>query len=300
LSEAFDAVVERVADPISDPAMLPTYLLGREARRHVKVVLTGEGADELFGGYPTYLGHRLAGLLRYLPASLGAVRMLARRLPASRRNLTLEYLARRFAEHADKPWPQRHRLWFATGAADHVSVDNGARGGPFDHLDLDAADASLGQLLRLDYATYLRDDLLTKLDRATMLSAVEPRAPYLDHTLTRFAWTLPRRQLVRGLTTKWLLKRAARPHVPQRFTARRKRGLSVPIAEWLDRGLRCEVDRLLCPERLRRQELVDPQGVRQLLAEHRSGAANHARPLWTLVYLQRWLEAWCPARAMVS
>jgi asparagine synthase (glutamine-hydrolysing) len=149
----------------------------------------------------------------------------------------------------------------------------------------------------LDYRTYLPDDLLMKIDRATMLNALESRAPYLDRALTEFAFALPLRCKVRGLTTKWLLKRVALRYLPRSIVTRRKRGLSVPIASWIDGGLRSEVDRLLDGDRLARQGIVEPQRVARLLAEHRSRRANHARPLWTLIVLQYWLERWAPERA---
>lgn len=155
----------------------------------------------------------------------------------------------------------------------------------------------LNGAMLLDYHTYLPDDLLTKNDRATMLHSLEARAPFLDRDLSAFALALPEEQKVRRLTTKWLLKKAAREWLPERAIHRRKRGLSVPVASWLDHGLRSEVDRVLGAERLARQELFDPQPVRQLLAEHRAGQANHARPIWALVVFQYWLERWVPERA---
>ncbi|HEY0371566.1 MAG TPA: asparagine synthase C-terminal domain-containing protein, partial [Thermoanaerobaculia bacterium] len=129
-------------------------------------------------------------------------------------------------------------------------------------------------------------------DRATMLSSVEARAPYLDRDVTAFALSLPPELRVRRLTTKWVLKKAAEKWLPRDVIYRRKRGLSVPVANWINRGLRAEVDRLLAPERLRKQDLVDAQQVGELLAEHRANRANHAKPLWAIVMLQYWLENW--------
>jgi len=144
----------------------------------------------------------------------------------------------------------------------------------------------------LDYRSYLRDNLLVKVDRATMLSSVEARAPFLDRDVTRFALSLPANYRVRGTTTKWLLKKAAEAWLPDDVIYRRKRGLSVPIASWINHGLRGEVDRLLSSERLRGDGIVNEKYVSGLLAEHRAGRANHAKPLWALVMLQYWLETW--------
>ena len=144
----------------------------------------------------------------------------------------------------------------------------------------------------LDYRSYLRDNLLVKVDRATMLSSVEARAPFLDRDVTRFALSLPADLRVRRLTTKWVLKKAAEAWLPKDVIYRRKRGLSVPIANWINHGLRNEVDRLLSPQRLRGDGILNEEFVANMLAEHRGGRANHAKPLWALVMLQYWLETW--------
>ncbi len=298
LAEALGKVVEGLAEPVADPAILPTYLLAREARKHVTVVLSGEGADELFGGYPTYLGHKLVPYLLALP---GPLRRLLRSavglLPASHDKVTLEFLLKRFLTSAHRPLVERHLAWFGTGAGVSLAA-NGDSGAAAVARSLAApARGGTGGAMLLDYLTYLPDDLLTKNDRATMMSSLEARAPFLDHDLSAFALALPERFKVRGVTTKWLLKQAASQWLPKQAIHRRKRGLSVPVASWIDRGLRSEVDRLLATERLERQDLLAPEPVRRLLAEHRAGKANHARAIWPLVVFQYWLERWVPERA---
>jgi asparagine synthase (glutamine-hydrolysing) len=276
LLEALRNVTTRIAEPLADPAILPTFLLARAARQHVKVILSGEGADELFGGYPTYLGHKIAPRYDALPAfARKALRKFAFALPASGKKVTFEYLLKRFVSDAERPWVERHLRWFGTGLGDYS-------------MQVPQSDALSGAML-LDYRSYLRDNLLVKVDRATMLSSVEARAPYLDRDVTAFALSLPTELRVHGLTTKWVLKKAAEKWVPHDVIYRRKRGLSVPIASWINRGLRAEVDRLLAPERLREHGLPD---VAALLAEHRAGRANHAKPLWAVVMLEYWMENW--------
>jgi len=280
LTEALRNVTTRVAEPLADPAILPTFLLARTAREHVKVILSGEGADELFGGYPTYLGHRIAPMYDALPSfARNALRRLAYAIPPTGKKVTLEYLLKKFVTDAEKPWVERHLAWFGTGLqapAYPAATDR---------------DALTGAML-LDYQSYLRDNLLVKVDRATMLSSVEARAPYLDRFVTAFALSLPPKLRVRGLTTKWILKKAAEKWIPREVIYRRKRGLSVPIAGWINGGLRAEVDRLLDPARLRLQGIVNERQIAQLLAEHRSGQANHAKPLWAVIVLQYWLDNW--------
>ena len=292
LLEALHHVTNGVAEPIADAAVLPTFLLAREARKHVKVILSGEGADELFGGYPTYLGHKIAPKYDALPAFLRrAVRGAIAKLPSSGKKVTLEFLLKRFVSDAEKPWVERHLSWFGTGLPDDINAAGEMpelpSAGPYPN------DPLLGAML-LDYRGYLRDNLLVKVDRATMLSSVEARAPYLDHYLTSFALSLPAQLRVRGFETKWVLKKAAEKWLPKSVIYRRKRGLSVPIASWINHGLRGEVDRLLAPERLRADGLMNESRVTALLAEHRSGHANHAKSLWAIVMLQYWLERWGP------
>jgi asparagine synthase (glutamine-hydrolysing) len=279
LLDALRNVTMRVAEPLADAAILPTFLLARAAREHVKVILSGEGADELFGGYPTYVGHKLAPMYDALPSFVrGGVRKLAFALPSSGKKVTLEFLLKRFVSDAERPWVERHLRWFGVGLGTT-------------HIDVPPMHPLEGAML-LDYRSYLRDNLLVKVDRATMLSSVEARAPYLDRDVTRFALSLPADLRVRRLTTKWVLKKAAEKWVPRDVIYRRKRGLSVPTATWINRGLRAEVDRLLEPSRLRNHAIVNETQVMSLLAEHRTGRANHAKALWAVVMLEYWLENW--------
>lgn len=291
LREALDNVTKRVAEPLADPAILPTFLLARAARKHVKVILSGEGADELFGGYPTYLGHKVAP---YYDAIPGPMRALLRRsvqsVPASGKKVTLEFLLKRFVNDAERPWIERHQAWFGTGLTDEIFA-----GGKPDMPELRegaAAEQALGGAMLLDYRSYLRDNLLVKVDRATMLSSVEARAPYLDRFVSAFALSLPADLRVRRLTTKWVLKKAAEKWLPKEVIYRRKRGLSVPIASWINGGLRSEVDRLLAPSRIREHGIVNEKYLTRLLSEHRSGRANHAKALWAVIMLEYWIENW--------
>ena len=300
LGRALDVVTRSLAEPLGDPAVLPTFLLAEEARRHVKVILSGEGADELFGGYPTYLGHKLAPMYDALPSfARSLLRRMVERVPPSTKKVTLEFLLKRFVSDAERPWIERHRRWFGSGLPEEIRAGapaSGARPGAGAPPDRDA----LTGAMLLDYRSYLRDNLLVKVDRATMLSSVEARAPYLDHYLTEFALSLPADLRVRGFETKWVLKKAAEAWLPKEVIYRRKRGLSVPIASWINGGLRAEVDRLLEPRKLRREALVNEAVVTRLLQEHRSGRANHAKPLWAIVMLEYWLENYVSVSSGIS
>jgi len=293
LHEALDTITGSVAEPITDPAVLPTLLLARTARGSVGVVLSGEGADELFGGYPTYLGHRLAPWFSRIPKPFRAALAAALAAPrSSYGKVTLEYLLKRFVAGAELPWFERHLAWFGSGLPGEV-LDAGSVPPSACSPYRPSADV-LNQAMLWDYTSYLRDLLLPKIDRATSLVALETRAPYLDAGLTRYAWSLPASHKLRGLTTKWLLRRAARGVVPRWVLRRRKRGLSVPVAAWLNGGLSRPLDRVLDPTRLRRQGLLNPRVVSQLVAGHRAGNLALSRGLWTLFTLEAWMDQWMP------
>jgi asparagine synthase (glutamine-hydrolysing) len=300
LCEALWEITEKSAEPVSDPAVLPTLVLAREARAHVRVVLTGEGADELFGGYPTYLGHLLAPVYLNLPPLLrqGLDRQIAR-WPASRRKVTLGYLLREFVTHARLGWIRRHFAWFGPGLT--CNSDNGLSSRWLTQLEARyAAQTAPEGAMLLDYCTVLRDRLLVKSDRATMLSSIEARAPFLDRDVTALAFQLPRRDKVRGLTSKWILKQAARSSLPHALVARRKRGLSVPTAALIDGVLRRQVDAALSPDSVRAHALLNEAQISRYLSEHRSGLANRARPLWAAFILQLWAQRWRPAIELPS
>jgi len=292
LERAFEIVTRSLAEPVGDPAILPTYLLAEAAREHVKVVLSGEGADELFGGYPTYLGHTAALAYLKLPRPVrAAARWMVERWPASTGKVTLEFLLKQFVTAAELPWLDRHLTWFGAlgpggGAgrgreAAKTVPDVACQLTAFPHDD------PLNRILWLDFLTYLPDNLLVKVDRGTMLASIEARAPYLDRQVMELVLPAPSALKVHGFTTKAILKEAASGLVPPAVIRRRKRGLSVPVARWLNAGLASLADRYLMAPRLFRDA---PTAA--LLAEHRSGRRNNARKLWPLLMAELWAERW--------
>jgi len=295
LHRALELVSSKMAEPLGDPAILPSYLLAEAAVADVKVVLSGEGADELFGGYPTYLGHRWAERFRRLPAPLRRfIRGAARQLPVSNKKVSLSFLARRFVDEAERDTLDRHIAWFgALGPfADKVAVDY--RQPPIGYIwtNLAAAGHPVKQAMIFDMLTYLGENLLTKVDRATMLASLEVRAPFLDRLMLELALRQPLNTSVGNLATKVALKKAATARLPRDIIYRRKRGLSVPVSGWMNGALSEEADHLFDPQRLRHQGLLRPELPNRLLSEHRAGTADHGRKLWPLFVLQRWYSRW--------
>jgi len=287
-------LVAGAGEPLADPAWLPLARLAERASRDVRTALGGEGADELFGGYPTYLGAQLAGGWLRLPAPVR--RGLARGVeawPASERKVTLGFLLKRFVREAERGGLERHRAW-QSSIPPEVRARLGAKG-LASRLEEPAPEALLDHLQRYDVEHSLAEALLTKADRGGMRSGLELRAPFLDPGVLAFAATLPRDERVRGLTTKPFLKRYALRHLPRAVVKRRKRGLSVPLAGWLRGPLGTWADRTLAEDRLAGLG-IPARATRALLASHGRGEADHARALWTLLVLSEWL-AWCERSA---
>jgi asparagine synthase (glutamine-hydrolysing) len=290
-------------EPFSDPSLVPTYLLSRFTRRHVTVALGGDGGDELFAGYPMYLGHRIANIYSRLPRVVrrGVIEPLVRMLPVKTKNLSLDYKARRFVA-GDKYDPiVRHHMWFGSFTAsgqDYLLTDavkrqsNGDIYGEARRLsaECDAVDM-IESMQGLDTQLYLAEDILTKVDRASMAVSLEVRAPFLDPRVAEYAASLPLNYKLRGLTSKYILKRAVADLLPPFVARRGKKGFGIPVAEWLKKKLRPLSRDLLSPERIKRAGVFDPDYVTRLLDEHETGVANHHKSLWTLLMFELWHES---------
>lgn len=282
------SLVRRVGEPLADPAWLPAALLARRAAQDVRLALVGEGADELLGGYPTYVGAGVAELFARLPRW---ARVLFRRavesLPPSERKVTISFLLKRFVQGADLPGLPRHLLWVS-----NIDAALLRRLG-VEPPDLGSDDGGGAYLLdrvqRWDLETTLAEGLLTKADRSSMSSALELRAPFLDEGVMEFAKSLPPEERASGLTTKVFLKRFACRYLPKEIVYRRKRGLSVPIGRWLRGPLREWAASALTSGRLERVGISNAS-ANGLLEEHCERRADHARALWGLLVLNEWLE----------
>jgi len=306
LREALDILAGQLDEPLADPAVLPTYLLSRFARQHIKVALSGEGSDELFGGYPTYIGAWLAGHYLRLPHFLRRefFARLKRFLPLSTGAVPLGWYLRQFFDYVEMAPAERHAIWFGMTspealdqlfAPDWCGPQSPSREAlaPLERVLHGATfECDLAEMPYLDFRLYLEDDLLVKVDRASMGCSLEMRTPFLDHRLIEFAAGLPAELKVRGFELKYLLKKAAVKWLPRKIVCRQKRGFSVPISRWMRKELRPRLDEALGEERLKRQGLFNAPFVRRLLAEHWSERADHRKLLWALFCFQLWHDRW--------
>ncbi|HWP54547.1 MAG TPA: asparagine synthase (glutamine-hydrolyzing) [Pyrinomonadaceae bacterium] len=290
-------------EPISDPSVVPTYLLSRFTRKHVTVALGGDGGDEIFAGYPMYFGQYMSRAYLSVPRFLrrGLVEPLVNLLPVKTKNLSFDYRARRFiaASHYDQV--ARHHVLFGSFTPDDqeqlLSPDVKAVSDADIYSDARRLFAECDSnnmvecMQSLDTQFYLAEDILTKVDRASMAVSLEVRAPYLDPRVAEFAAALPPRYKLHGYTSKYILKKAAKGLVPPFVWRRGKKGFGVPFAKWLKSELRPLAHDLLSPERLRRSGLFNPEYVAKLQDEHERGIANHRKLLWTLLSFELWRES---------
>ena len=286
LADAFD-------EPFADSSALPTYLVSKLAAEDVKVALSGEGGDELFGGYYTYVADLLA-------ERAGPLATLARpaveRLPTSTRKASFDYKAKRFVRAAHLPPLERHHGWKEIFSPDARAELTGRRHewDPVSLLRARFAETEGHELLTrlqdVDAGTYLVDDLLTKTDRASMAWSLEARVPFMDTVVAGFAFSLPARHKVRGFSKKRLLRKALEPLLPSEVVNGRKRGFSIPAAAWLRGELEPFARETLSAETLRRQGYIDPGAAARLLDDHVAGRADLSRQLWGLLAFTLWHE----------
>jgi asparagine synthase (glutamine-hydrolysing) len=305
-AELFPKLAAAFDEPFADSSALPTYLVSELASRDVKVALSGEGGDELFGGYYTYVADLLAPRVGPLA---GALRALVEALPSSSGKASFDYKAKRFVRAAHLPPLERHHAWkeiFTPEArAELLLPMREAASDPLDtyrarFAETDGAEP-LARLQDVDLGTYLVDDLLVKTDRASMAHSLEARVPYLDEVVAGFALSLPSRLKVRGLAKKRLLRKAVAPLLPRSIVYGRKRGFSIPAAAWLRGPLVPFAREILAPAELRKQGFFRPAAVTRLLDEHVAGREDLSRQLWGVLTFTLWLEqATAPKTAVAA
>ena len=299
--DAFDRWIDVFDEPFADQAALPTMLLAGFARRDVTVVLTGEGADEVFGGYSNYRKRvREERWTRWLAHSASPLPALVRTLPVALRKDRLlrsltEPLARRYRTIPNVFDALLHPTLFtpqflaATSGAPDVGTLAAAA-----FVEANSAHY-LDRLLHVDTRLWLPDDLLTKVDRATMTHSLEARVPYLDHRFVEFCARLDPALKIRGTTHKHILKRVAERYLPHEIVHRGKQGFVMPLTEWLAGRLHGELDEHLGAGGLARRGLFRDGALARLLTEHRRGQRNHAGRLWALLILERWFRRYAPS-----
>jgi asparagine synthase (glutamine-hydrolysing) len=298
-------------EPFGDSSQIPTFLVSQLARRSVTVALTGDGGDEVFAGYHRHLLMRKLRKLVEVPRGLrGVVANGIKNVPVTRWDdlfTRLDPVLPRIARHRiageklhklagilDQPDERKMFAAIASHWNDRSQLVLGSGGELPSRLDEDSEwpDGSyLEQIVYLDTVTYLPDDILVKVDRATMGTSLESRIPFLDHELIERVWRMPMRMRMRGNTGKWLLRKILSQYVPDQLVERPKAGFGVPLDSWLRGGLREWAEYLLDPKRLREEGFFDESLVRRAWKTHLGGKINLQGRIWNVLVFQAWLES---------
>ncbi|HZA98419.1 MAG TPA: asparagine synthase (glutamine-hydrolyzing) [Gemmatimonadales bacterium] len=300
----FSNLMRYMDDPIADFSIFPTYLVSQVARREVKVALSGDGGDEVFGGYETYAAQSAARLWNRVPSLMRdpAARLITARVRPTASKKGLVNTALRFLEgagHDPRLGHARWRLFVGERLRQELFTPEALAAMPTtvgDHVLRLADEAGqrgeVDRALYVDLRSYLADNCLVKVDRMAMACSLEVRVPLLDPELVVLAFRLPERFKVAGRQTKVLLKQLAARQVPAECVYRRKQGFSVPMKHWLNQEFRALLNELLAPDRLRREGIFRVDTVERLKREHARQEQNHSHVLWALMVFQDWRVRW--------
>jgi asparagine synthase (glutamine-hydrolysing) len=299
-------ITDFLDEPLADASIIPTYLLSSVTKEDITVAIGGDGGDELFGGYPTYQAHRIAGFYERLPVCLRdrVINKAVERIPASFKNISLDFKAKKFISGISYPPAVRHQIWL--GAFSHIEIaqllkDPGENSLP-DHLFSESiglmnskkiADA-VEQAMFLDLKLYLQDDILVKVDRASMAASLEVRAPFLDYRLVELVWAIGLNSRLKGFTTKYILKRILKNRLPKIILGRQKKGFGIPVAQWVCGELKELVTDTLAEGRIKREGLFNHQYVARILKEHFSRKIDHRKKIWSLLMFELWMQKYLP------
>jgi len=289
-------------EPFADYSAITTYLVSRLAAQKVKVVLTGDGGDEIFAGYPTHVAYKVAAFYRMIPRALRKhlIDPLVMLLPTSLERISFDYRAKRFVTGADLRLDRGHYWWKVIFTEEDkqllLNMDLLRMGfrDTFEvfgkYFDIARASHPLNQLLYVDAKTFLLDDNLTKVDRMTMANSLEARVPLLDHEVVEKVALINPELKVRGLQTKLLLRNAAKGLLPPEIRRGKKKGFTPPLPYWIQHELREFIEDVFSEKRLTDTGLLNADYCQGILREHMGGVRDRNREIWTIVALVCWLE----------
>jgi len=295
-------IFARLDEPYADASIIPTYLLSRFTRGHVTVALGGDGGDELFAGYAPFLAHLCAEYYETLvPRGVHEryIHPFVNRLPVRTGNMSLDFRLKHFMRGVYHPAPVRNQLWLGSFAPKALpgllTPQTLAALGSFDPYAPMQAPAprfrdGLDEIAWHYQRLYLADDILFKIDRASMMVSLEARSPFLDVTFAEYANSLPSRLKLHRTVRKYVLKRALAGRLPRDILHRPKKGFGIPLAKWFKGPLLPELRRTLAPERLRAEGTFNVDAVTTLIADHAAGRKDNRKPLWTLYVWHKWRE----------
>jgi len=295
-------IFEKLDEPFADPSIIPTYFLSKFTHKHVTVALGGDGSDELLAGYPTFISGHYADMMHRMPDFiLRLMRNAAEMLPASDQNISFDFKVKQFMKGFQSHVDYTHSLWLGSFTpADKKglftkdtlnTITNGDGLGCVDRYLNELPNAgTFNRILYTYYKTYLQDDILVKVDRASMMNSLEVRAPFLDTRIVEYISRLPEAYKIKGNNVKRLLKETVRGKIPDDIIDRPKKGFGIPVSLWLRNELKVLCLDLLSEQKIKSGGLFNHKYVNQITQEHLSGKKNHRKLLWNLIVFQLWNE----------
>jgi asparagine synthase (glutamine-hydrolysing) len=283
LTPLLKQVTSAMDEPLADSSLIATWkLMGMVQGAGIKCVLSGDGADETLGGYPTYLAHQLAGPARLLRGGLSRA---VDRLPVRTEGVTQDYMAKRFVKGLEHPWQRRHQVWMGSWLPEELAIDESVWT-RVDALAQEVGSDTVGRVMALDQRMYLSDGVLVKVDRAAGAHGIEVRSPFLDHSMVNLAAEMGTGHHIRGRATKRVLREAMTDVVPEAARLRSKKGFGAPVGPWL----RGPCQHLLDDLPGRTSAWIPEAACARAVDEHLSGAADHRRRLWSALVLAEWVD----------
>lgn len=290
-------------EPFADASILPTYLLSKFTREHVTVALGGDGGDELLAGYDPFQAHTVARYYEKTPRFMQNIfaNQIVQRLPVSTRNMSIDFKLKQFLKGIPYKPAVRNQVWLGsftkeeqegvfTGDVNQIlngfdpydDIHKSYNGTKFrDHLD---------EIIYCYSHFYLADDILTKIDRASMATSLEARSPFLDVDFAEFVNRIPSKLKLNGLTRKYILKKSLENKLPKKILYRKKKGFGIPLTKWLKKELKQSLLDTLSPSRLNQSGLFNTKTIKTMLDDHFSGRKDNRKPIWTIFMFEMWKE----------
>ncbi|MCS7213191.1 MAG: asparagine synthase (glutamine-hydrolyzing) [Candidatus Calescibacterium sp.] len=290
--EIFPDVSKFIDEPIGDASFIPTYLVSKIARKHLKVVLGGDGGDEIFGGYPTYFSHKIMNIYQMIPKTIRSkIHKLASKIPVSHSNFSLDFKIKKFLEGEELKGWERHIAWmgsFSEEEKKRLIV-------PYKESEISLSDfikeiipeEDINNFFVLDFKTYLSENVLVKLDRASMANSLEVRAPFLDPEIIDFGYSLPEELKVKGFKTKYVLRKLMTvKNFPREIINRPKKGFGIPVAKWINRELKETIYHYFSGP----NNILNTEMLKEILKEHILMKKDNRKKIWSVFVFLLWKE----------
>ena len=284
-------VIEKLDEPFADASILPTYVLSKFTRQHVTVALGGDGGDELFAGYDPFLANFLANRYRVMPKFINnkVILPIINKLPVSEKNMSFDFKLKNFLKHVYEQPVMRNILWMGAWKPeekrllfrDGITVSD-TYNSEFGILD--------SELLTFFQKVYLPNDILFKIDRASMMVSLEARSPFLDVNFAEYVNSMPYNFKIKGLTRKYILKKAFKNILPDKILYRNKKGFGIPLTKWIKEDLKSEITKYFSQEHLKKQDIFKFDYVNTVFNEHLHGKKDNRAKIWALYMFQKWYE----------